>query len=79
VEALCADERARPDLVVRDEAERLHAFLDGLAMHATLEPDLTTPARQVELLSLHLDSLGWAPCNTSNYPENGGKPNRHDR
>jgi AcrR family transcriptional regulator len=58
VEALCADESARADLVVRDEAERLHAFIDGLAMHATLEPDLTTPARQVELLSLHLDSLG---------------------
>jgi AcrR family transcriptional regulator len=58
VEALCADESARPDLVVGDEAERLHAFIDGLAMHATLEPDLTTPARQVELLSLHLDSLG---------------------
>ena len=57
IEALCADGKARPDLAVLDEAERLHAFIDGLAMHATLEPELTTPARQVELLSLHLDTL----------------------
>jgi AcrR family transcriptional regulator len=57
IEALCAGGRARPGLAVDDEAERLHALIDGLAMHATLEPDLTTPARQVELLSLHLDTL----------------------
>ena len=37
--------------------ERLHALIDGLAMHATLAPDVTTAARQIELLSLHLDTL----------------------
>ncbi|MGH3036768.1 MAG: TetR/AcrR family transcriptional regulator [Gaiellaceae bacterium] len=57
IEALCADGKARPDLDVLDEAERLHALIDGLALHATLEPELTTPARQVELLALHLDTL----------------------
>jgi AcrR family transcriptional regulator len=57
IEALRADGRARPDLDVPDEAERLHALIDGLALHATLEPELTTPARQVELLALHLDTL----------------------
>src|SRR5918998_1804845 len=31
------------------EGQRLHAFVDGLALHAILAPDVTTPARQVEL------------------------------
>jgi AcrR family transcriptional regulator len=57
IETLRAEGRTRPGLDVADETERLHALIDGLAMHATLEPELTTPARQVELLSLHLDTL----------------------
>jgi AcrR family transcriptional regulator len=57
IEALQAGGRARPDLDVSDETERLHALVDGLAMHATLDPATTTAARQVELLSLHLDTL----------------------
>ena len=51
------DGKTRPDLDVEAEAERLHALIDGLAMHATLDPELTTPDRQVELLSRHLDTL----------------------
>jgi AcrR family transcriptional regulator len=54
---LQAEGKARRELDLECEAERLHALIDGLAMHATLEPELTTPARQVELLSAHLDSL----------------------
>jgi AcrR family transcriptional regulator len=57
IETLRADGKTRPDLDLRDEAERLHALIDGLAMHATLEPEITSPSRQVELLSLHLDTL----------------------
>lgn len=38
-------------------AERLHALIDGLALHAILDPHTTTPPRQVELLSYHLDQL----------------------
>jgi AcrR family transcriptional regulator len=57
IETLRAGGRARADLDVADETERLHALVDGLAMHATLDPGHTTAARQVELLSLHLDGL----------------------
>jgi AcrR family transcriptional regulator len=57
VETLRAHGEARPDLDVRLEAERLHALVDGLALHATLAPEVTTPARQVELLARHLDTL----------------------
>jgi AcrR family transcriptional regulator len=39
------------------EAERLHALIDGLALHAVLDPATTTPARQTELLAAHLDQL----------------------
>lgn len=42
-------------------AERLHALLDGLALHAVLDPVVTTPARQVELLAGYLDELAAAP------------------
>ena len=37
------------------EAERLHALIDGLALHAVLDPAVTTTERQVELLAAHLD------------------------
>lgn len=57
VELLRLHDRARPDLDVAFEAERLHAFIDGIALHATVEPELTTPARQIEMLSRQLDSL----------------------
>lgn len=39
------------------EAERLHALIDGLALHAVIAPAVTTPERQVELLRAHLESL----------------------
>lgn len=40
------------------DAERLHALIDGLAMHAVLDPATTTPARQRELLAAELDAMG---------------------
>ena len=57
VETLRANGEARADLDVRLDAERLHALIDGLAMHATLAPEVTNPGRQKEILSRHLDSL----------------------
>jgi hypothetical protein len=39
------------------EAERVHALIDGLALHAVLDPATTTPGRQVELLAAELDAL----------------------
>jgi AcrR family transcriptional regulator len=43
---------------VEREGERLQALVDGLALHAVLDPETTTPARQVELLGEYLDGLG---------------------
>jgi AcrR family transcriptional regulator len=57
LETLVAHRKARSDLDVPFETERLHALVDGLAMHATLDPDVTTAARQIEALSRHLDTL----------------------
>ena len=51
---------AKPGL----EAERLHALVDGLAQHAIVAPDVTTPARQRKLLAAHLDSLTMQPSNS---------------
>jgi AcrR family transcriptional regulator len=42
------------------DAERVHALIDGLALHAVLDPATTTPARQVELLDAELDALARA-------------------
>lgn len=39
------------------DAERLHAFVDGLALHAVLTPHVTTPERQKALLAAELDAL----------------------
>ncbi len=57
VEALRDQGTARPELDARYETERLHALIDGIAMHATLDPATITPTRQIELLSRHLDTL----------------------
>jgi AcrR family transcriptional regulator len=39
------------------QAERLHALLDGLAVHTALRPDLMPPETIVAVLRLHLDAL----------------------
>ncbi|MEU5830009.1 TetR/AcrR family transcriptional regulator [Micromonospora tulbaghiae] len=39
---------------------RLHALLDGLALHALLYPERMPPARARELLGAHLDTLAAA-------------------
>ena len=38
--------------------ERLHALVDGLALHGLLAPDVTTPERQGALLDAHLAQVG---------------------
>lgn len=46
--------------VTRDvpaEAERLHALVDGLALHAVVDPRTTTPRRVRTLLRRHLEAL----------------------
>jgi AcrR family transcriptional regulator len=39
------------------DAQRIHALVDGLAMHAVLDPATTTPRRQRALLAAELDDL----------------------
>ncbi|WP_405062525.1 TetR family transcriptional regulator C-terminal domain-containing protein [Kribbella sp. NBC_01505] len=57
VNALSAAGSLREGLDLRLEAERLHALVDGLAMHAAVQRRRTTPARVRRLLRLHIDSL----------------------
>lgn len=40
-----------------DEAERLYALVDGLALHAMLEPDRMNKQRVTRVLNVHLDSI----------------------
>jgi AcrR family transcriptional regulator len=47
----------RDDLELRREVERLHAVIDGLALHAAIQPDRTTPARVRQLLRHHIETL----------------------
>ena len=44
---------AAPEL----DGDRLHALVDGLALHAVLTPEHTTPDRQIAVLAAHLDAL----------------------
>jgi AcrR family transcriptional regulator len=39
------------------DAQRLHALVDGLALHAVLDPATTTPVRQADLLAAELDAI----------------------
>jgi AcrR family transcriptional regulator len=39
------------------EGARLHALVDGLALHAVVAPDDLTPERQTAILAAHLDAL----------------------
>ncbi|MFK4082746.1 TetR/AcrR family transcriptional regulator [Kribbella sp. NPDC020789] len=57
VHALSDAGSLRDGLDLRLEVERLHALLDGLALHAAVQPGHTTPARLRRLLRLHIESL----------------------
>ncbi|MFI0484781.1 TetR/AcrR family transcriptional regulator [Actinomadura sp. 9N215] len=46
-----------PDADAELEADRLHALVDGLAVHAALHPGTTTPERMRAAVSAHLDDL----------------------
>ncbi|MEU8221639.1 TetR family transcriptional regulator C-terminal domain-containing protein [Kribbella sp. NPDC048915] len=47
----------KPGLDQAREVELLHAVLDGLALHAAIQPERTTPDRVRELMRRHLDSV----------------------
>ena len=47
----------RPNLRLELETERLHALIDGLSLHAAVQPSATTPKRVREILRAHLLEL----------------------
>ncbi|AIQ57439.1 TetR/AcrR family transcriptional regulator [Paenibacillus borealis] len=50
----------RQELDKDNEAERLYAVVDGLALHAMLEPERLNKQRIIRVLNIHLDSI----CNS---------------
>jgi AcrR family transcriptional regulator len=44
-------------LDLKREVERLHALIDGLALHGAIQPAHTTPTRIRQLLRQHIESL----------------------
>jgi AcrR family transcriptional regulator len=57
VEILVGGGRSRARLDVSLEAERLHALIDGLAVHGAMRPERATRRRILAILGRHLDSL----------------------
>lgn len=57
IASLLPDGEPRENLVV--EAERLLATLDGLCMHALLQPGWMTASMCRDVLERHLDGLAW--------------------
>src|SRR5689334_13631284 len=57
VRALSEAGLLKDGLDVRREVERLHALLDGLALHAAIQPQRTTPTRVHQLMRHHVESL----------------------
>jgi AcrR family transcriptional regulator len=51
----------RPDLQLDLEIDRLHALIDGLSLHAAVQPTTSTPDRVREILRNHL--VGLQPLN----------------
>jgi BetI-type transcriptional repressor, C-terminal len=57
LEALAAAGRANASVATALQVERLHALLDGLAVHTAVRPDLMPPEQIVSVVRLHLDAL----------------------
>jgi AcrR family transcriptional regulator len=57
VDGLAEAGLVRPELSRQLEAFRLHALVDGLALHGIVSPATMTPRRQREVLRAHLASL----------------------
>jgi AcrR family transcriptional regulator len=52
-----ADGEMTTDRSAEDIAELLHSLIDGLSLHALLDPERLTPERQVALVDAELDRL----------------------
>jgi BetI-type transcriptional repressor, C-terminal len=53
---------AADGLEVALEASRLHALLDGLALHAVMRPERVPPSRVTAVIARHLDTLLRGCC-----------------
>lgn len=59
--SLAEDAALDDGLDLRREAERLHALIDGLSLHAAIQPERSTPARVRQVLRHHLETLMAKP------------------
>lgn len=55
IRGLAEVDQAGPDVEL--ETDRLHALVDGLAVHAAMRPDVTTRDRMGTVIAHHLDEL----------------------
>jgi AcrR family transcriptional regulator len=55
--SLAEDGALMAGLDLRREAERLHALIDGLALHAAIQPERSTATRIRQILRHHLETL----------------------
>jgi AcrR family transcriptional regulator len=65
LDALAQAGRLRPELSLEAETTRLHALIDGLALHGVTDPKGITPQRMRTALRDHLDSLASASARGS--------------
>ena len=56
-EELLRSLQLRADVDLRQEIERLHALVDGLSLHAAIQPERTTATRARQILRHHLEDL----------------------
>lgn len=57
VDYLAQNQLLRSDVNQQIETERLYALIDGIALHALLEPQRVTKERIIEVLTYHLDTI----------------------
>ncbi|WP_112248379.1 TetR/AcrR family transcriptional regulator [Kribbella monticola] len=57
LDSLAAAGALRSGLDLRLETERLHALVDGLSLHTSMQRSRTTPARVRKILADHLNTL----------------------
>lgn len=57
IDALAEAGLMRPELSPQLETVRLHALIDGLALHGITSPETMTPSRQRRVLRTHLATL----------------------
>jgi hypothetical protein len=74
IETLVAAGLTAEGLDVALEASRLHALLDGLALHAVMRPAKVSPSRIVAVIARHLDTLQAGQSHGLEVAEPGGQP-----